>query len=97
MSELNVILNQQLNWHQSRVNCFTQMLLALFAVRSVNLSEIAIAMDSNKTHIDSQYKKVCRFFSKFEINFTRIVCWIYSLFFNKAQKVYRAIDKTDWY
>ncbi len=42
--ELRDILGQQLNWHKSRLDCFTQILLALFIVRSVNLSEIAVTM-----------------------------------------------------
>ncbi len=95
ISELSGILSQQLNWHKSRIDCFAQMLLALFIVRSVNLSEIAVAMDGDTASIDSRYKRVYRFFSKFELDFTWIARWIYSLFFNKEQKVYIAIDRTN--
>ncbi|MFC7780278.1 transposase, partial [Legionella taurinensis] len=91
------ILSQRLNWHKSRIDCFAQMLLAWFMVRSVNLSEIAVAMDGDRASIDSSYKRVYRFFSKFEVDFTWIARWIYSLFFNKAHKVYLAIDRTNWY
>ena len=97
ISELNSILSQQLDWHKSRVDCFSQMLLTLFVVRSVNLSEIAVAMDGKGASIDSRYKRVYRFFSKFELDFTWIARWIYSLFFNKEHKVYIAIDRTNWY
>lgn len=97
ISELSGILSQQLNWHKSRIDCFAQMLLALFIVRSVNLSEIAVAMDGDKANIHSRYKRVYRFFSKFEIDFTWIARWIYSLFFNEEDKVYIAIDRTNWY
>ncbi|RJT47007.1 transposase, partial [Legionella taurinensis] len=97
ISELSGILSQRLNWHKSRIDCFAQMLLALFMVRSVNLSEIAVAMDGDRASIDSRYKRVYRFFSKFEVDFTWIARWIYSLFFNKAHKVYLAIDRTNWY
>lgn len=37
------------------------MLFVLFMVRSVNLSEIAVAMDAKAT-IESRYKRVRRFF-----------------------------------
>lgn len=97
ISELSGILNQQLNWHKSRIDCFAQMLLALFMVRSVNLSEIAVAMDGSKASIESRYKRVYRFFSKFELDFGWIARWIYSLFFNEEHKVYIAIDRTNWY
>jgi hypothetical protein len=62
ISELSGILSQQLDWHKSRVNCFAQMLLALFMVRSVNLSEIAVAMDDDRASIDSRYKRIYLFF-----------------------------------
>jgi hypothetical protein len=39
VSELVEILGQHLEWHKSRRDCFAQMLLALFMVRTVNLSE----------------------------------------------------------
>ncbi len=62
ISELSLILSEQLNWYKSRIDCFAQMLLALFLVRSINLSEIAVAMDGARASIDSRYKRVYRFF-----------------------------------
>lgn len=97
ISELSGILSQELDWHKSRIDCFAQMLLGLFIVRSVNLSEIAVAMDGGKASIDSRYKRVYRFFSTFELDFTWIARWIYSLFFADKKKVYIAIDRTNWY
>lgn len=97
ISELSGILGQQLNWHKSRIDCLAQMLLGLFLVRSVNLSEIAVAMDGKKASIDSRYKRIYRFFANFELDFTWIARWIYALFFRGDQKVYIAIDRTNWY
>ncbi|MGC1182727.1 hypothetical protein [Legionella sp.] len=65
-------------------------------MRSINLSEIAVAMQ-NEVLIESRYKRVKRFFSSFEFDFTCISRWIYSLFFSKTQPVYLAIDRTNWY
>ncbi|CCD09052.1 Uncharacterised protein [Legionella pneumophila] len=62
ISELRGILSQQLNWHKSRIDCFAQMLLALFMVRSINLSEIAVAMDGNKASIEHATKEYTVFF-----------------------------------
>lgn len=97
ISELREILSHQLDWHKSRLDCFAQMLLALFMVRTVNLSEIAVAMDGSTASIDSRYKRIYRFFSTFELDLTTIARWIYALFFNKNQKIYLAIDRTNWY
>lgn len=96
ISELRGILGQQLNWHKSRVDCFTQMLLALFTVRSVSLSEIAVAMQ-DKTNKESREKRVYRFFRYFEVDFTCIAKWLYYLMFSEDEKVYIAIDRTNWY
>jgi hypothetical protein len=49
---------------RSPIDYFAQRLLALFLVRSVNLSEIAVAMDGDTASIDSRYKRVYRFFFK---------------------------------
>ena len=80
ISELREILGKEFNWHKSRLDCFAQMLLALFVVRSVNLSEIAVAIQG-EVLIESRYKRVKRFFSGFELDFTCISRWIYALFF----------------
>ena len=96
ISELKEILGQHLNWHKSRLDCFSQMLLALFVVRSVNLSEIATAMQGS-SKIESRYKRLKRFFSHFEFDSTPVSCWLYRLFFPKDKPVYIAIDRTNWY
>ncbi len=43
ISELQDILSENLSWNKARLDCFVKMLLALFVVRTVNLSEIAVA------------------------------------------------------
>ncbi|BCA93770.1 hypothetical protein TUM19329_01310 [Legionella antarctica] len=53
ISELSGILSEQLNWHKSRIDCFAQMLLALFMVRSINLSENAVAIDGKQISLIS--------------------------------------------
>lgn len=55
ISELSGILCEQLNGHKSRIDCFAKMLIALFIVRGVNLSEIAVAMEGAAS-ISSRYK-----------------------------------------
>lgn len=57
VSELKKILSETLVWNKARLDCFARMLLALFAVRTVNLSEIAVAFAS-KSKKDSRYKRL---------------------------------------
>jgi hypothetical protein len=55
ISELRKILGQNFVWNKARLDCFVRMLLAVFAARTVNLSEIATTFDS-KADRDSRYK-----------------------------------------
>lgn len=96
ISELKRILGQQLGWHKSRLDCFAQMLLSLLAVKTVNLHELAIGMNS-QTQISSRNKRVYRFFASFTIDMTVISRWLFQLFFSSIPKVYVAIDRTNWY
>lgn len=96
ISELKSILGQTFHWHKSRLDCFSQMLVALFAVRTVNLKEIALAMLSRAT-TDSRYRRLQRFFAFFDIDYDTLAIWIFRLFFQDEEKVYISIDRTNWY
>lgn len=95
VSELRNILSQNFDWNKARLDCFTRMILALFTVRTVNLSEIALAFPS-KADVSSRYKRLQRFFRHFEINYTIIARWIFKLFLSDKQ-IYLAIDRTNWF
>jgi 7-keto-8-aminopelargonate synthetase-like enzyme len=83
ISELIVSLNKHFKWNKARMFCFSTMLLALFAVRTVNLKEIANAFDS-ESQIDSRYKRLNRFFALFSIDYIAIARWIFKLFFSRV-------------
>lgn len=73
------------------------MLLALFAVKTVNLREIAVAMAS-ESQIDSRYKRIKRFFATFKMDMDIIACWVFKLFVLSAnKKIYLTIDRTNWF
>lgn len=96
ISELKRIIGENLSWNKARLDCFVRMLVALFAVRTVNLSEIAVAF-SSKAEINSRYKRLQRFFAQFKIDYTTIARFIFKLFFSDNQKIYLTIDRTNWY
>jgi len=96
ISELKRILGENLVWNKARLDCFVRMLLALFAVRTVNLSEIAVAFSSKST-VSSRYKRLQRFFGTFKIDYTVLARLIFKLFFANAEKIYITIDRTNWY
>jgi hypothetical protein len=95
ISELKNILSQNFKWNKSRIDCFAKMLLSLFSVRTVNLSEIAVSFASN-TAVESRYKRLQRFFRYFKIDYDMLAKWVFSLFVNK-EKFYIVVDRTNWF
>jgi hypothetical protein len=67
----------------------------LFAVRTVNLSEIALGFGS-KAQVNSRYKRLHRFFKGFKIDYVNIARWIFKLF-PPAHKIYLTLDRTNWF
>ncbi len=96
ISELKLILSQQLNWHKSRIDFFARIILALFICRTVSLSELAIAMDS-KANPESRNRRIRRFLANFIIDYDVIAKWLFGLFFAPDAKIYLAIDRTNWF
>ncbi len=96
ISELASILSDSLNWNKARLDCFVRMLLALFAVRTVNLSEIAVGFAS-KAQVTSRYKRLQRFFRLFQIDYSLIAKLVFGLFFIADKKIYLTIDRTNWF
>lgn len=96
ISELKRILGESLLWNKARLDCFVRMLIALFIVRTVNLSEVAVAF-SSKASVSSRYKRLQRFFRAFEFDYTLLAKWLFRLFFSETDKIYITIDRTNWY
>jgi hypothetical protein len=96
ISGLASSLNGSLNWNKARINCFVMMLLGLFAVKTVNLKEIALSMGS-KASVDSRYRRLQRFFALFKLDFTQLARWVFSLYIKSGQDFYLVIDRTNWY
>jgi hypothetical protein len=95
VSELKRILGENFVWNKARLDCFARMLLALFSVRTVNLSEIAVAFAA-KAEIDSRYKRLQRFFRHFKIDYADLARWIFKLFLADRQ-IYLTVDRTNWF
>jgi hypothetical protein len=46
VSELRAILSQFFDWHKCRLDCLGQIIQALFVVRTINLTQVALAFKS---------------------------------------------------
>jgi hypothetical protein len=76
--------------------CFVNVLLGLFAVKTVNLKEITLSI-AGQAEINSKYRRLQRFFALFKIDFTQIARWIFSLYIESGKNFYLIIDRTNWY
>ena len=57
-------LKSHLSWGKPRLGCLVGMLLALLNARQMNLTLLAVHMDSD-TEIASRYRRMQRFISQF--------------------------------
>ena len=67
INELSVILNQYFNWNKARITCLAQMVKAMLAVKTVNLTQIALSFTSKAGHLSS-YRRIQRFFKCFDFD-----------------------------
>jgi len=95
ISELERSLSAHLDWNKSRIGCLARMILALIAVRTVNLVDIACAFGGGNTKALSNYRRLQRFFSGYEINYAQVASLLFGLFADN-EKVYLSMDRTNW-
>jgi len=70
---LEQTLLDNLPWNKARIKCVTRFLLALYAVRTVNLSRLATAF-SGRAKEASNYKRLQRFLREFELPYAQLAC-----------------------
>lgn len=87
-------LQPHLGWHGARVAFLALFLIALFRVKTVNLTELATAF-IGKAKLESNYKRLQRFFGKFELNYYTVARLVANLM-NIPQPWVLSIDRTTW-
>jgi hypothetical protein len=91
---LEQTLLENLPWNRARIKFVTRFLLALYAVQTVNLSILATAF-SGSAQIDSNYKRLQRFLSQFEMPYAQLAEFVVRLL--KLPGPYTlALDRTNW-
>lgn len=81
---LRQTLKPLLGWRGTRLNFLALFLIALLRVTIMNLVEIATGFRSKAT-IDSNYKRLQRFFSKFDLDYTLIAQALVRGYINSSQ------------
>jgi hypothetical protein len=91
---LEQTLLDNLPWNKARIKFIARFLIALFAVRTVNLSILATAF-SGRAKEESNYKRLQRFLSEFELPYARLADFVVKLLGIPGPYVL-AIDRTNW-
>jgi len=88
-------LGEHLEWHGARLSFLAMFLIALLKVKTVNLTEIATALNP-LVKIDSNYRRLQRFFADFEIDYDVIARVIVSLLPKPPEGYTLSLDRTNW-
>lgn len=97
MNQVTLIRNTlqpHLGWHGARVTFLALFLIALFRVKTVNLTELATGFQG-KARLESNYKRLQRFFGTFELDYYTIARLVVNLM-NIPQPWVLSIDRTTW-
>lgn len=94
ISELRNILAHFFDWNKSRLTCLAQIIQALICVRTINLTQIAAAFQTECKE-ESAYRRICRFFTDFSFDFSAIAPFILKLF-PLGEKGILILDRTNW-
>jgi len=96
VSELQGILKLYFKIDNRRLDCLTQIVIALITVRTVNLVEIAQAMIRDST-FEARYKRLRRFFKECKaFEFDVLSKFIAHFFLSADEKWQLSLDRTNW-
>ena len=93
-NDLFVFLNNELNWHLARIKFFGLMICALCQTQTVNFQKLAVCLDS-RAKIDSNMRRIQRFFAEFDIDFDLISGLIFKLL-PELPPYKLSMDRTNW-
>lgn len=91
---LRQTLKPLLGWHGARLNFLALFLIALLRVKTINLVELAAAFRSEVKQ-DSSYKRLQRFFNKFDLDYGLIAQAVIKLM-EIPQPWVLSVDRTEW-
>ena len=97
MNQVNLLretLKPHLGWHGARLNFLSLFLIALIRVKTINLAQLATGFRS-EAKTSSSYKRLQRFFSKFDLDYASLAKVIVALM-NIPQPWILSIDRTEW-
>ncbi len=95
INELGVTLQQALGLNKATSVCLARIMMAMIMQRTVNLKKLAVGI-RGKAKIDSQYRRLQRFFAKISLPQHKLANLLIDLFFPAQARLYLALDRTNW-
>ena len=87
------LLQSTLGLHRARTTCLATLILALFKVKTVNLSQLATAFPGT-ADIDSHYRRLQRFFQHIQLQPVRLARFVLDFLPDAPRAL--ALDRTQW-
>ena len=87
------LLKLHFGWHLARIKCLTSIIVALFKVKTVNLTEVATAFPGT-AEMESHYKRLQRFFKQVDIKPSLIATFVVA--FLPYETYTLSMDRTNW-
>jgi Transposase DDE domain len=94
LTQIRQTLQPHLSWHGARIAFLALFLVALFRVKTVNLSELAVGF-IGKAQTASHYKRLQRFFGEFEFDYYQVARLVAGMM-DIPQPWVLSIDRTNW-
>ena len=94
INELSQILNKILNWNKARVDCLAQMIIGIIKVKSVNLAQVALGVDSASKK-ESRYRRMQRLLHSYKFD-QSIIFQVIQTLFPLPKKLILIMDRTNW-
>ncbi len=93
VTELVQILQAHLPWNKARLTFLARFLLALVQLSTVRLTRLSVALNGDAQQ-ESNYRRIQRFFSGFEMDPDAIARLV--LFLAPQKRVLLILDRTQW-
>ncbi len=95
--DLHAVLTTKLPFHRARINCLTQIILAMVSTATVRLPILALAFGGTATAASS-YRRLQRFFAEVDLSVAIVGRVIASLVLQgRSSKVLLCMDRTEWH
>ena len=97
MDHVNLLcqtLKPHLKWHGARLSFLALFLIALFRVKTVNLSDLSTGF-MGKAKTDSNYKRLQRFLREFELDYYALAELVVAMM-EIPEPWVLSVDRTEW-